>query len=176
MASQIPGPGEGIMPAQQQSDISIAHVCQMGQDFVQDIVQKASEVFINLKVMQLPNGTQPSLKNTQDRANKIRESLGQIDFLFRNLKVLYKECQKKLPDDIDPRILVPYQNTRLEVDESSTIELPMQKSSKELILEMKKAELESILRSKNQQLAVLVEQMRNLVWEINSVISLEDCV
>ncbi|XP_039255224.2 mediator of RNA polymerase II transcription subunit 30-like [Styela clava] len=166
-----PGHPEPLGP-KQPHELNIASLCQMGQDTVQELVQKVSEVFQNFKLMQLPNGTQPSMRNTQNVSKKIADSLVQIESHFKRLKHVYRECQKKLPDDVDPCVLIPHTNQNMDSGESLADELP--RSQKEIFLEQKKSELETILNTRNEQLKNLLEQMRNLVWEVNSVLSTLD--
>lgn len=154
-----------------QKETNIAAFCRIGQDLVQELVQKVTDVFQNLKLMTLPYGTAPSNQASQRSSAKLNENLKQIELHFLKLRHVYKECQRRLPDDVEQCVLVPYVSQSQGMD-AAVEELPILKSSKQLALELRKKELEAILTAKNDHLKRLVDEMRELVWEINSVLAL----
>nr|XP_018668054.1 mediator of RNA polymerase II transcription subunit 30-like isoform X1 [Ciona intestinalis] len=81
---------------------------QAGQDIVQDIAQKAQEIFQALKLSQLPNGIATGQRNAQERINKLKDLLNKVEVLFKQLRVIYNECQKRV-GDVEPNVntLVP---------------------------------------------------------------------
>lgn len=157
---------------QKPNESNIAASCQTGQDLVQELVYKITEVVTSLKLMQLPNGSAASLQATGKASNRIHENLKQIEFCFHKLRQVFNECQRRLPDDVDPCVLIPYVKNSMSFD-AVVDELPLQKSNKVMALEQRKAELEAILTAKNDQFKILLDELRSLVWEINSILALQ---
>lgn len=167
----LPG-GVPDATAQKPAETSITTFCQVGQDLVQELAYKITDVVTTLKMMQLPNGTASSSQATNRSSAKVSETLKQIDFHFQKLRHVFNECQKRLPDDVNSCVLIPYVKNSMSFD-AVVDELPLQKSSRVIALEQRKAELEAILTAKNDQLKILVDELRSLVWEINSMIALQ---
>ncbi|XP_078487056.1 mediator of RNA polymerase II transcription subunit 30-like [Ciona intestinalis] len=142
---------------------------QAGQDIVQDIAQKAQEIFQALKLSQLPNGIASGQRNAQERINKLKDSLNKVEVLFKQLRVIYNECQKRV-GDVEPNVntLVPILT---EGEIPNTERDQALKSHKELVLQSRKKDLEMKLCLKNKQLETLVAQMTDFVWDINAALA-----
>ncbi|GBO36647.1 Mediator of RNA polymerase II transcription subunit 30, partial [Araneus ventricosus] len=76
----------------QQKDISISIICRMGQETVQDIITKTSELFSLLKNLQPPNGTASSINSQEERKAKLQEYLRTISFCFTKLRRICERC------------------------------------------------------------------------------------
>ena len=140
---------------------------QAGQEFAQDIVTKAQEIFQVLKISHLPNGTIPHRRTTQDKLNKMKDMLERIEVHFKQLRMIYAECQKRgAVANPDKNLLVPYQDPGTKADEGVK---SRQISPKEQMLMNQKSELERQLRMRNAVIDELVSRMKNLIQTINSV-------
>ncbi|XP_016365377.1 mediator of RNA polymerase II transcription subunit 30-like isoform X1 [Sinocyclocheilus rhinocerous] len=178
------GPGMPVMPPQQQPqthmppglaqpgmppqgalrEISPVYLCRIGQETVQDIVTRTMEIFQITRATQLPNGVTQSQAAYQDRFGKLQEHLRQLTLLFRKLRLLYERCVEMTPDlQESPAELVPY------VGEETT-PVRVEPCSPAVILERQEV-LEKV-RQKNQEMKVLMDQMRNLLWDVNAMLTM----
>ncbi|MBN3290827.1 MED30 polymerase, partial [Polypterus senegalus] len=119
------------------------------------------EIFHLLRSIQLPNGVTQSQAVYQDRFCKLQEHLRQLTLLFRKLRLLYEKCAE-MTSDLDklPTEMVPYINEDNQ-DEISTFQ--GSRESQEILEKVKQ---------KNEGMKVLMDQMRQLLWDINSMLTL----
>ncbi|XP_030645327.1 mediator of RNA polymerase II transcription subunit 30 [Chanos chanos] len=188
MSAPLPqkGSGQGMagMPSQQQThlppgsvppqsqmppqgalrEFSPVYLCRIGQETVQDIVQRTMEIFQITRATPLPNGVTQSQAVYQDRFGKLQEHLRQLALLFRKLRLLYERCVEMTSDlQPGPTELIPY------VGEEMT-PVPVEPCSPAVIEERQEV-LEKV-RQKNQEMKVLMDQMRNLLWDVNAMLTL----
>jgi len=64
-------------------------LCRRGQETVQEIVAKTSDIFQYLRTVQLPNGAVETVQKFQERKNKLDEQIRQLEILFRKLRNIY---------------------------------------------------------------------------------------
>ncbi|KAM9494507.1 mediator of RNA polymerase II transcription subunit 30 [Clarias gariepinus] len=145
-------------------EISPVFLCRIGQDTVQDIVTRTMEIFQITRATQLPNGVTQSQAAYQDRFGKLQEHLRQLTLLFRKLRLLYERCVEMTSDlQESPAELVPYVG-----DEIAPVRVepcnPAVTQDKQEVLEK--------VRQKNQEMKVLMDQMRNLLWDINAMLTM----
>lgn len=158
--------GQGAMPPNQAMlrEISPVFLCRIGQDTVQDIVTRTMEIFQITRATQLPNGVTQSQAAYQDRFGKLQEHLRQLTLLFRKLRLLYERCVEMTPDlQESPAELVPYVG-----EEISSVRVEPCSSA---VLQDKQEVLEKV-RQKNQEMKVLMDQLRNLLWDINAMLTM----
>lgn len=161
-------------PAQQQpqpaKEFNTASLCRIGQETVQDIVSRTQEVFQTLKQIQPPNGTPQGASQSNDKKVKVQEQLRTIRVLFKRLRLIYEKCNENcqiqgmeythieslIPhkDEIDPKH-----------DEKKNTEA--YRSSCE---EMKEI-MEQVV-AKNKQLKDVVDILRRIIWEINTMLTM----
>uniref|UniRef100_A0A3Q4HJ90 Mediator of RNA polymerase II transcription subunit 30 n=1 Tax=Neolamprologus brichardi TaxID=32507 RepID=A0A3Q4HJ90_NEOBR len=147
-----PGAGQQPMPPQGAlREISPVFLCRIGQETVQDIVTRTMEIFQITRATQLPNGVTQSQATYQDRFGKLQEHLRQLTLLFKKLRLLYERC------------LVPYAGEEL-------VSVRVEPCSPAVIQERNEV-LEKV-RQKNQEMKVLMDQMRNLLWDVNAMLTL----
>ncbi|KAI4817602.1 hypothetical protein KUCAC02_010986 [Chaenocephalus aceratus] len=165
-------PFGGLPQLQQQAqaarDVNTASLCRIGQETVQDIVLRTMEIFQLLRNMQLPNGVTYQPNTHQDRLGKLQEHLRMLSVLFRKLRLVYDKCNENCAgmESIPPEQLIPFvedDNSKHE-DRSAGQSRPPTEERRE-ILEVNK------LKQKNQQLKQIMDQLRNLIWEINSMLA-----
>ncbi|KAK5607450.1 hypothetical protein AMECASPLE_003315 [Ameca splendens] len=160
----------GLPPQQQQPppgalrEISPVFLCRIGQETVQDIVTRTMEIFQITRATQLPNGVTQSHAVYQDRFGKLQEHLRQLALLFRKLRLLYERCVEMTSDLQEvPTELVPYVGEEL-------VSVRSEPCSPGVIQERQEV-LEKV-HQKNQEMKVLMDQMRNLLWDVNAMLTL----
>jgi len=82
-----------MAPSESPAKESVSHnpalLCRKGQETVQEILSKTTEVFQYLRTVQMPNGVNVSVQQFQDRKHKLDEPVRQLEMLFRKLRVIY---------------------------------------------------------------------------------------
>lgn len=153
--------------AQMPSHMNAASICRMGQESVQELVSKMHEIFqIQKQLALLPKTTQGTLPVTvQERyRNRLEECLNQAMGQMRNLRLIYNKVVSTCGDvteytDIN---LIPYE------DEPAIkpVHSPeYQYASEEL------KEIAEQVRLKNRQLKEIIDKLRTIVWEINTMMA-----
>ncbi|KFM81450.1 Mediator of RNA polymerase II transcription subunit 30, partial [Stegodyphus mimosarum] len=84
----------GIQQPQPPKDFNMALLCRIGQETVQEIVAKTTELFQTLKGLQPPNGTAQSLNGQEERKTKLQENLRTIATCFKKLRRIYEKCNE----------------------------------------------------------------------------------
>lgn len=194
LPQKAPGPGMGGLPPQQQQqqpqpphlapgsgpgqlsmapnqaglrEISPVFLCRIGQETVQDIVTRTMEIFQITRATQLPNGVTQSQAVYQDRFGKLQEHLRQLTLLFRKLRLLYERCVEMTSDlQETPAELVPYAGEEV---------VPVKVEPCTPAVSQDRQEVLEKVRQKNQEMKVLMDQMRNLLWDINAMLTMLRC-
>ncbi|XP_051949303.1 mediator of RNA polymerase II transcription subunit 30-like [Xyrauchen texanus] len=166
-AHMIPGLGTaqpGMPPQGALREISPVYLCRIGQETVQDIVTRTVEIFQIARATQLPNGVTQSQAAYQDRFGKLQDHLRQLTLLFRKLRLLYERCVEMTTDlQESPAELVPYVG-----DEIAPVRV--EPCNPAVIKE--RQEVHEKVRQKNQEMKVIMDQMRNLLWDINAMLTM----
>ncbi|NXW32814.1 MED30 polymerase, partial [Phaetusa simplex] len=177
-AGMPPGAFSGTQ-AQAAREVNTASLCRIGQETVQDIVFRTMEIFQLLRNMQLPNGVTYHTGTYQDRLGKLQEHLRQLSILFRKLRLVYDKCNENCAG-LDPvpiefycsqttekKIRIAFHNTVTFVEFLSVLfELITKKTSNKLFPQK--------LKQKNQQLKQIMDQLRNLIWDINAMLAMRN--
>ncbi|KAK5883385.1 hypothetical protein CesoFtcFv8_019721 [Champsocephalus esox] len=170
MAASLPQkPGMAGMPPQQQPHLAPPSAAsavgqQQQPETVQDIVARTMEIFQITRATQLPNGVTQSQAMYQDRFGKLQEHLRQLALLFRKLRLLYERCVEMTSDlQEGPAEILPYVGEEL-------LSVKVEPCSPAVNQERKEV-LEKV-RQKNQEMKVLMDQMRNLLWDVNAMLTL----
>ncbi|KAF6023677.1 MED30 [Bugula neritina] len=161
---------------EQNKDLNLARHCRLGQDYVHEIVQKAADVFQNLKGTQLPNHLATNHATYNDRKKNLQESLKTVIDHFRRLKVVYNTVENVSQTmDLKPaKELIPFVDERPSTDKAeSSMEVDSQSESYKMVL-AEHSTLTEQLKMKNVQLKEIIDQLRNLLWEINTTMSLKN--
>lgn len=156
------------VPAQQtqQRDLNLLTLCRIGQETVQDIVTRFQEVFSLLKQVQPPNGTQQGLTSSMDKKLKVQEQFRTIRLLFKRLRLLYEKCNDTGGAEY-PHIMsfIPLR------DEADSRPDPVLTEDYKKTLQENK-ELTDIVSAKNRQLREVIDKLRIIIWEINTMLSM----
>ncbi|KAJ8311852.1 hypothetical protein KUTeg_000051 [Tegillarca granosa] len=121
-------------------ELNSVTLCKRGQEAVQDLVQKVTEIFKQLqsKTLTLPNGINYNNQIYQDRKAKLEEQLGQLKKDFKKLRLFYDKLREISGGDVTS-------------DEPCYLCLQQ-------------------LQNKNRYLKEIIDQMRTIIWEINTMI------
>ncbi|XP_067862993.1 mediator of RNA polymerase II transcription subunit 30-like [Heptranchias perlo] len=163
-------PAQPVPPQQPQSalrEITCVTLCKVGQETVQDIVARTMDIFHMLRATQLPNGVTPNHTVYQERYNKLQEHLRQLTLLFKKLRLLYDKCGEMCGvADVSVTELIPFVG-----------EEPFRPSDLPNVGGLANKECQEILEKlhqKNQELKHIMDQLRNLIWDINSMLAMRN--
>jgi len=76
-------------PAKESGGYNPALLCRKGQETIQEILSKTTEVFQYLRTVQFPNGVNVNVQQFQDRKHKLDEPVRQLEVMFRKLRFIY---------------------------------------------------------------------------------------
>ncbi|XP_015922967.1 mediator of RNA polymerase II transcription subunit 30 [Parasteatoda tepidariorum] len=162
------GMSQADMEEQKRNNLNIAIICRMGQETVQEILTKTSELFTLLKSMQLPNGTVQSINSQEEKKLKLQDFLKTISLGFRKLRRICEKCNYNA---------VTMEYTHIEVD--SLIPLKDEIDSRQedrkptdivKACSLEYQELIELVMLKNRQLKEVIDNLRTFIWDINTML------
>ncbi|GFO16120.1 mediator of RNA polymerase ii transcription subunit 30 [Plakobranchus ocellatus] len=166
MMQQSPVPGPQLMSPVK--DINPVNMCRTGQEIVHDIVSRVQEVFSFLgpKNMQLPNNVTFHGQQYGEHKARLDELLRQINLNFRKLRACYTKvneaCEQiEVPSDQE---LIPY------VGQEGSRTQP--NSDAFYYVQEQHREMVEQVRLKNQQLKEVIDSMRSIIWEVNTMMTM----
>jgi len=162
-------PNTPQQPPQQQKEINTAMVCRIGQESVQDIISRTHEVFSYLRVLQPPYGSAVADKNFHDKQIRMQEVLGGITTLFKRLRVCWEKANEHTAgmEYTALESLIPYKEDQTMKNEIDKKRGEPYKSALE-----EHNELIQQLVLKNKHIKEIIDQMRNIIWEINTMLAM----
>lgn len=170
-----PTPPQSHTPQQQQQqqqskEFNTASLCRLGQETVQDIVSRTQEVFQTLKAIQPPAGTAQSANASNEKKAKVQELLRTIRVLFKRLRLIYEKCNENCQiqgmEYTHIESLIPYKD---ELDPKH--EDKKNSETYRLSFEESKEVMEQVIL-KNKQLKEVIDHLRRIVWEINTMLTM----
>lgn len=170
-----PTPPQSHTPQQQQQqqqskEFNTASLCRLGQETVQDIVSRTQEVFQTLKVIQPPAGTAQSANASNEKKAKVQELLRTIRVLFKRLRLIYEKCNENCQiqgmEYTHIESLIPYKDELDPKHEEKKNSEPYR-----LACEESKEVMEQVIL-KNKQLKEVIDHLRRIVWEINTMLTM----
>ncbi|XP_031566939.1 mediator of RNA polymerase II transcription subunit 30-like [Actinia tenebrosa] len=152
-------------PPVNQAENEIALTIQ-GQRTVQDIVDKATELFRRLQGVKLGSGD-VTMRQTQAQNKEIKEHLNALKALFAKLRILYNETKRRVnvPAGESFEDLIPFK------DQDKGVAMEVVNENDPLAKEHQA--LQQTLKKKNEQVQELMEAMRTMIWDINTMIALK---
>ncbi|KAK9889873.1 hypothetical protein WA026_008675 [Henosepilachna vigintioctopunctata] len=172
-------PNPGVTPTppvqttqqqQQSKEFNTASLCRIGQETVQDIVSRTQEVFQTLKAIQPPNGTPTSSNASNEKKAKVQEQLRTIRVLFKRLRLIYEKCNENCQiqgmEYTHIESLIPFKD---EMDPKHD-EKKNTEAYRQACLESKEVMEQVVL--KNKQLKEVIDQLRRIIWEINTMLTM----
>ncbi|CAB1351220.1 unnamed protein product [Coregonus sp. 'balchen'] len=97
----------------------------------------------------------------QDRFGKLQEHLSKLALLFRKLRLLCVEMTSDLQEE--PSELVPYVGEEI---------APVRVEPCSPAVNQERQEVLEKVRQKNQEMKILMDQMRNLLWDVIAMLTL----
>lgn len=149
----------------QQKDFNVLSLCRVGQETVQDILSRFQDIFGILKNHQPPNGLQGSGPISHDKRQKMQDQFRTIRLLFKRLRLLYEKCDNN-EDYTQVESLIPF----VEDDKKPEHTVPVHSEEYQRTL-VENKELTEVLGQKNLQLKEIIDNMRSIIWEINSMMA-----
>lgn len=135
----------------------------VGQETVQDILSRFQDIFGILKNHQPPNGLQGSGPMSSDKRQKMQDQFRTIRLLFKRLRLLYEKCDNA-DDYTQVESLIPF----VDDDKPDTVPVHSEEHQRAIV---ENRELNEALAQKNLQLKEIIDSMRNIIWEINSMMA-----
>lgn len=148
-----------------QSPFNPVTLCKFAQETVQEIVSRFQEIFQTLRVSTPPNGTS---QGTMEK--KVQEQLRTIRLLFKRIRLLYDRCNDGGQISMEytqVESLIPMKD---ELDNRP--EPPHGEEYKKAVQENR--ELMDNLTLKNKQLREVIDRLRIMIWEINTMLSMRN--
>ncbi|XP_030762332.1 mediator of RNA polymerase II transcription subunit 30 [Sitophilus oryzae] len=167
-----PTPPSAHIPQQQQQskEFNTASLCRLGQETVQDIVSRTQEVFQTLKTIQPPAGTSQSSTASNEKKAKVQELLRTIRVLFKRLRLIYEKCNENCQiqgmEYTHIESLIPFKD---ELDPKH--EEKKNSEAYRSACEESKEVMEQVVL-KNKQLKEIIDHLRRIVWEINTMLTM----
>ncbi|XP_063589321.1 mediator of RNA polymerase II transcription subunit 30-like [Penaeus indicus] len=165
-----PGSSDSQQQQQQHPQRNTAFLCKAGCETVQEIVVRTSEVFSLLKTMPLPNGTQAGTQQSQDKKMRIQEYLITIQRQFKTLRAIYTrvndDCAGMEYTHIES--LIPYK----EEGDTKPDQKKISENFRHLVEESR--ELKEQLYLKARYMKEIIEQLRKIIWEVNTMLAMSN--
>ncbi|XP_071854231.1 mediator of RNA polymerase II transcription subunit 30-like [Apostichopus japonicus] len=146
-------------------------LCKMGQATVQEIVNRTQDLFATLQSLQVPNGASVTVQSYKEKQDKLKDIIKSITTSFKSLRALYDRCnqivislEQNNPQDYIPLVGGP-------TNWSDLISSGYKERAQHLGEEKK--ELIEKLQAKNRQLRQVMERLRQLVWDINTMMAMK---
>ncbi|CAL1537416.1 unnamed protein product [Lymnaea stagnalis] len=147
---------------------NIVNICRFGQEIVHDILSRAQDVFnlLQSRNMQLPNNVTFHGNQYTERKGKLGEQLQQIGMNFKRLRHCYSKVnetcdQIEMPSEQE---LIPYVGKEVERSQNYS-------DVYHYVVDQHRDMVEQV-RLKNQQLKEVIDSMRSIIWEINTMITM----
>merc|ERR1719402_588214 len=168
-----PNTGKTTPTPAQNKEVNTSTVCRIGQETVEEIVSRTQEVFSILKSLQPPIGAPSSLghdSSTIEKQKRLQEVLKGIGMLFKRLRVCWDKCQENTAgmEFIAIESLVPVKD---DID-SGRSELEKKRGDVYRAAFEEHNELIHQITLKNRHLKDIIDQMRNIIWEINTMLAM----
>lgn len=153
----------------QQKEINTAMVCRIGQETVQEIISRTHEVFSYLRVLQPPYGSSAADKNFYEKQQRLQEVLGGISTHFKRLRVCWEKANEHTAgmEYTQFESLIP-----LKDDQTMRNEIEKKRGESYKMALDEHNELIQQLVVKNKHVKEIIDQMRNIIWEINTMLAM----
>ena len=142
-------------------------LCRIGQETAQEIVNKTMELFQYLRHCIPPNGTAQATQTQEDRKAKIAETLRVINFLFRKLRKIYEKVNEVTNEMefLQVESLIPLKDHHRQEDKKNPTQVIRR-------LNEERSNVKEQLRIRNKQLKDIIDMLRDIVWDINTMLSM----
>jgi len=182
-ASALNMPGGGPSALQVMSpakEVNLASLAMLGQETIQDIVGKTVELFKHFTSLQLPNNVNQignygdrtavpiTIQTYTERKQKLAEVIPLLQTNFRKVRIIFDRINEQTAA-LETQPL----EKLLPIEENGEIKGERYKNSESMkyALEEYKETCEQ-LNSKNQQMKEVIDQLRMVIWEINTMMAM----
>ena len=166
-------PGQQVTPQSQPPMPNTMVLCRLGQDTVQEIVSKTSDLFNFLKAStaQLPNGTTQSINTHEERKTRIAEFLRNINVNFKRLRAI---CDKINEGTSDIDLVQPFVESLIPIVGSTDRVFEDKKKNMEVVKKLteERNALAEQVKRKNQQVKEVIDMLRDITWDINTMLAM----
>lgn len=154
---------------QQAKEINTAMVCRIGQEAVQEIVGRTHEGFSFLRDIQPPYGSQVADKIFYEKQQRLQEFLAGITTHFKRLRVCWDKANENTAgmEYTQLESLIP-----LKDEQSMKNEIEKKRGEAYKLAMEEHSELVQQLVAKNKHIKEIIDQMRNIIWEINTMLAM----
>lgn len=172
-------PSQSIQPASSESsqqshqphrNTNTLFLCKAGCETVQEIVVRTCEVFSQLKTMSLPSGIGQGTQISHDKKMRIQEYLNAIQRQFKTLRAIYTrvndDCAGMEYTHIES--LIPYK----EEGDSRSDQKKIGDNYRPLVEEAR--DLREQLYQKARYMKEIIEQLRKIIWEVNTMLAMSN--
>jgi mediator of RNA polymerase II transcription subunit 30 len=167
--------GQAAQQASAPNPINTATVCKIGQETVQEIVGRTQEVFSYLKSLQPPVGNADKDKLNLEKQQRLAEVLRGITHLFKRLTFCWNKAQEHGMGGMEYaqlENLIPLKDDH-RPDGGMRLELEKKRGGDAYRQALEESnEFSQQLVLKNRQLKEVIDQIRNIIWEINTMLSM----
>ncbi|KAK8738472.1 hypothetical protein OTU49_003890 [Cherax quadricarinatus] len=177
MVSVSQSGGQGSQQGSVESSQTQAHpqrntafLCKAGCETVQDIVMRTCEVFSLLRNMPLPNGSSQGTQLSNEKKIRIQDNLNAIQRNFKPLRAIYTrvndDCAGMEYTHIES--LIPYKD---EADNRADYK-KIGENYRHLVEESR--ELKEQLYLKARYMKEIIDQLRKIIWEVNTMLAMSN--
>ncbi|ESO85282.1 hypothetical protein LOTGIDRAFT_86853, partial [Lottia gigantea] len=153
--------------------VNAATFCRFGQEYIHEIITKATEIFGSRGSFWKCSKFLFQLTNYQDRKTKLEEELKTLCVTFKKLRAIYDKVRETFGGEVEtlpvsevyPYVLEEHRELvetfahRPRLEPTTTVNMVFF-----FIFQQ--------VRVKNQQLKEIIDQIRSINWEINTMITM----
>ncbi|XP_014777008.1 mediator of RNA polymerase II transcription subunit 30 [Octopus bimaculoides] len=168
LPSNVPGSQQG---GQLPKEVNSVSLCRLGQEIVHDTVQRAADIFGILKTISLPNGASYNVQQYQEKKNKLDDQMRILNLGFRKLRII----SEKVEESTGPREamfssenLIPICNKEYNTEFLRDAE----KNNLYQIVSEEHRDMVERIQLKSRQLKEVIDHIRTIIWEINTMITM----
>lgn len=152
-------------------EVNSVSLCRLGQEIVHDTVQRAADIFSILKTISLPNGMSYSVQQHQEKKNKLDDQMRSLNLSFRKLRIISEKVKESTnpkeamlsQDNVIPLVGKDYDIEALRDGEKNNLY--------QIVCEEHRDMVERI-QLKSRQLKEIIDHIRTIIWEINTMITM----
>lgn len=140
-------------------------ICRLGQDYIQEIVQKVIELMSFIRSIQLPLGNTPlNIQQYVDRKTKLEDALSKIETCFQKLRFCFISTNKLTSN-------IPYKPISCYLPIGNDIDFQDFSDQSEKNYSPDELELINQIKDRNFQLKEIMNEMQTIIWEVDSMVA-----
>ncbi|GAB1610658.1 mediator of RNA polymerase II transcription subunit 30-like [Argonauta hians] len=159
--------GGGQLP----KEVNSVSLCRLGQEIVHDTVQRAADFFSILKTLSLPNGASYNVQQHQEKKNKLEEQIRVLNLSFRKLRIISEKVEESTGHKeamFSSENLIPVCNKEYNME----LLRDSEKNNLYHIVSEEHRDIVERIQLKSRQLKEVIDHIRTIIWEINTMITM----